>query len=70
MGTSKMRAFDLREARGDLGLEAEPVRRQVQRAREVATDRLVAGLHVREVQVGEHVAEAVVSTALPTECQK
>ena len=57
MGTSKMRSLRARKPRGDLGFEPEPVRREAEGARDVAAYRLVAGLHVGEVEVREHVAE-------------
>src|SRR5581483_8847422 len=47
----------LRQAGRDLGLEAEPIRRQAERSRQIPADGLVARLHVREVEIREHVAE-------------
>ncbi len=46
-----------RQACGQLGLDAEAVGDQRQRLHEVRPDHLVAGLHVGEVEVGEHVGE-------------
>src|ERR1700730_15127927 len=40
---------------GDLGLEAKAVLLELDRLDDLATEGLVAGLHVGEVQVGEHV---------------
>src|SRR5450759_5334414 len=47
-----------REQRGDFWLEAESVGRETRHegSRELAADRLVAGFHVREVEIREHVA--------------
>ena len=44
-----------RDLRRDLGLEAEAVRLDGDRLDDLAAKHLVAGLHVGEVQVGEHV---------------
>src|ERR1043166_3850008 len=48
----------LGQQRRDLGLEAEAVRGQLRRhrTRELTADRLVAGLHVGEVEIRQHVA--------------
>src|SRR6202022_1956558 len=46
----------VREPRSYLRLKAEALRSERQRARHLATNSFVAALHVREVQVAEHVA--------------
>src|SRR4051812_2706513 len=46
-----------RDLHGELRLEAEPVRRERDLVEDLAAEDLVAGLHVREVQVGDHVRE-------------
>src|SRR5688572_16267254 len=50
-------AAEPRDLRGDLGLEAEAVLLDADRARHLAPEHLVAGLHVGEIQVGDHVRE-------------
>src|SRR3989442_1028211 len=47
----------LRQPRGDLHLEAEPVGREGQAPQQVGAHQLVARLHVGEVEIGEHVGE-------------
>src|ERR1035437_6919018 len=47
----------LRQSRGDFRLEPELVRREMQRARQITANRLVAGLHVGEVEIRQLVAE-------------
>src|SRR5688572_7767987 len=50
-------ALQARELGGDLRLEAEPVLADGDLLQDLAAEHLVAGLHVREVEVGEHVGE-------------
>src|SRR5436190_20666530 len=42
---------------GDFRLEAEPVFLDLDRLDELAAECLIAGFHVREIQVGEHVGK-------------
>ena len=46
-----------RDLAGDLGLDAEVARLQIESIGDVADEHLVAGLHVREVQVGERIGQ-------------
>src|SRR5207245_8536092 len=47
----------LREPRRQLDLDPEPLGREWQAFQEVGPDHLVAGIHIREVQIGEHVGD-------------
>src|SRR6266581_9630737 len=50
-------AAEARDLRRELGLEPEPVGAEPKPLQERRAEDLVAGLHVRQVQVGEHVRE-------------
>ena len=58
-----------RDLARDFGLDAEVLRLQVEAIGDVADEHLVAGLHVRQVQVGERVGQQR-QDLLPMECQK
>ena len=52
-----MRSFRLAALHGDLRLEAKAVRADGNALQQVGAEDLVAGLHVGQVQVGEHVGD-------------